>query len=107
MNIRVRAAPVCLPKGQAALLDDARGACVRCRAGSVWVTQERDRRDIVLEPGDSLVLERDGLTVVSALSDSSIDVQPVGSARGLGHAMLSRWRTMWPAGHARQPQPAH
>ena len=106
MNIRLRPAPICLPKGQAALLDDARGASIRCRSGSLWITQHRDRRDIVLEPGDTFVVERDGLTVVSAVRDSALDVQPASAGRESVAAMLSRWRRTWSAarGRTRQPQ---
>lgn len=94
MNIRLRPAPICLPKGQAALLDDARGAWVRCRGGSVWVTQEGDRRDVVLEPGDSILIERDGMAVVSALRDASVDVQPAPEHRGGLEVLRSGWRRM-------------
>lgn len=107
MNIRLRTAPICLPKGQAALLDDARGARVQCRGGSVWVTQEGDRRDIVLEPGDSILIERDGMAVVSALRDASIEVQPVRAAAGARGALWSGWRSLLPSPAARAPVPAH
>jgi hypothetical protein len=112
MNIRLRTAPICLPQGQAALLDDARGARVHCRAGSVWVTQEGDRRDIVLEPGESTVIERDGMAVVSALRDASIDVQPVRADADAGARTVGRsgWRSLLPAAAtaaARVPVPAH
>jgi hypothetical protein len=108
MNIRLRTAPICLPQGQAALLDDARGARVHCRAGSVWVTQEGDRRDIVLEPGDSILIERDGMAVVSALRDASIDVQPVRADAGARTVARFGWRSLLPAaGAARLPVPAH
>lgn len=94
MNIRLRLAPICLPKGQAALLDDARGAWVRCRGGAVWVTQENDRRDVVLEPGEAVLIERDGMAVVTALSDASVDVQPAPEPTGRLDALRSGWRSM-------------
>jgi hypothetical protein len=108
MNIRLRSAPICLPQGQAALLDDARGARVHCRGGSVWVTQEGDRRDVVLEPGDSLVIERDGMAVVSALRDASVEVQAAPAGGGALEALLSGWRRTRVAatGAARGPIPA-
>lgn len=106
MNIRLRHAPICLPKGQAALMDDARGARVHCRGGSVWVTQEGDRRDIVLEPGDSILIERDGMAVVSALRDASIEVQPVRADSGVHRVRRSGWRSLLAAA-TRLPVPAH
>jgi Protein of unknown function (DUF2917) len=47
-------------------LNDARGATMRVTKGMVWVTQERDRRDIVLRAGDVWTVERQGVTVIEA-----------------------------------------
>jgi hypothetical protein len=107
MNIRLRIAPICLPKGQAALLDEARGAWVHCRSGSVWVTQEGDRRDVVLEPGESILIERDGTAVVSAVRDASVDVQPAPAPAHV-ERLRSGWRRIVSdALHpARMPEPA-
>lgn len=46
------------------------GRRVECLAGSVWITQDRDRRDIVLAAGQGFTLDRPGMAVVSALSDA-------------------------------------
>lgn len=47
-------------------LPDVRGATLRVTNGTLWLTEERDRNDIVLGPGDSWVVESDGNTVVEA-----------------------------------------
>ena len=55
-------------------LRDARGTILRVTRGSLWITQENDTRDLVLRTGDSLAVERDGLTIVEAQADSTVCV---------------------------------
>jgi hypothetical protein len=61
-----------LRRGQLLRVPDGRGSLVLCLSGTVWLTQDSDPRDIVLEAGDAVRIERDGLSIVSALSDASI-----------------------------------
>ena len=51
---------------EAITLPDVRGATLRITQGTLWLTQEHDRTDIVLRTGDNWVVERDGATVVEA-----------------------------------------
>ena len=51
---------------------DGEGITVTCLDGPVWITQASDTRDIVIHEGESYVLDRPGLALVSA---------PVGPAR--------------------------
>ena len=55
-------------------LRDARGHTVTCLSGSVWLTMEGDRRDVMLEPGSSFVVDRDGLTLLAAQRPSAVEV---------------------------------
>jgi ferric-dicitrate binding protein FerR (iron transport regulator) len=55
---------------------DGQGTRVACLADSVWITQEGDRRDIVLTAGESFRIERSGLTLVMALGDAAIALLP-------------------------------
>ena len=59
-----------LDSREAITLADIRGATLRVTCGTLWVTQQRDRRDIVLQVGDRWAVERDGDTVVEALGDA-------------------------------------
>ena len=66
---------------EAITLADIRGATLRVTRGALWVTQQRDRRDIVLRVGDSWAVERDGDTVVGAQGDTTFCiVAPYGAA---------------------------
>lgn len=55
-------------------LPDLRGTTLRVTRGTLWITQEDDPQDIVLRGGDTWTIERDGLTIVEAQSDSSFCV---------------------------------
>jgi len=43
-----------------------------CLEGSVWVTQERDIRDYLLEAGDAFLVSQSGLVLVRALTPARI-----------------------------------
>jgi len=60
-----------LTRGALHKLRDGRGTLLQCLSGTLWLTQEDDLRDIVLEAGDAAPIVHDGLSIVSALSDAS------------------------------------
>lgn len=51
---------------------DGRGLRILAAEGQVWVTQEGCTRDTVLNTGESLQIENDGLTLVQAMRSSAI-----------------------------------
>jgi len=55
-------------------LQDVRGRTVTCVSGTVWLTMEGDVRDVVLGPGASFVVDRDGLTILAAQKASEVRV---------------------------------
>lgn len=56
------------------LLRDVRGRTVTCISGSVWLTLEGDRRDVILDPGASFVVDRNGLTLLAAQRPSAVQL---------------------------------
>ena len=79
-------------------LPDMRGATLRVARGTIWITQEGDPQDVVLRPGDTWTVERNGLTVLEAQSDVSFCVMgrriaPAITARVAGTEAASRWWT--------------
>ena len=60
-----------LNKGKLHRLRHGQGLRVVTLTGCLWITQDRDQRDVVLEAGEGFTLDRDGDTLLSALSDSS------------------------------------
>lgn len=72
-----------LQSGELAELRDVRGATLRVTRGTLWVTQDRDVRDVVLRAGDVWTVERDGLTLAEAQGDATFCVLG-GTARAVG-----------------------
>ena len=62
-------------------LDDAEGELIEAIEGILWITQDADPRDVILEPGQSFTVDRPGLTLVSALSDARLRVSRVSASR--------------------------
>jgi hypothetical protein len=56
------------------------GATVAVHRGTAWVTQDGDRRDIVIEAGGSFRLDRAGVAVVSAHGFADLTVAAAGGA---------------------------
>ncbi|MEO7741641.1 MAG: DUF2917 domain-containing protein [Usitatibacter sp.] len=64
-----------LETGQVVTLDDAAGTRIEARRGTVWVTEEGDADDHIVAPGQTLVVARDGRTLVQALQPAWIALQ--------------------------------
>ncbi len=67
MDLSQIASGIDLAPGQALRLHDAVGRRVTVLQGHVWITQDRDPRDIVLSAGEDFVIERSGLALVTPL----------------------------------------
>ena len=63
---------VTLQAGEVLSLDDAEGMQIQGRVGTVWVTEEDDLEDHIVGPGEVLVIDRPGRTVVQALAPARI-----------------------------------
>jgi hypothetical protein len=63
-------------------IEARKGLQITAVRGTVWITQARDARDIVLTRGQSFVLDRNGRTVVYAFKDAAILVGPAGHVSG-------------------------
>ncbi|HJS76444.1 MAG TPA: DUF2917 domain-containing protein [Burkholderiales bacterium] len=61
-----------LPQGKLLRILGGAGSTVTAHAGSVWITEEANPRDVLLRPGQSLKLRRPGLALVEAISDAAI-----------------------------------
>ena len=61
-----------LAAGELLRLDDAGAVEVSCESGRVWLTEERDTRDVWLEAGDRATLAGRGLALVEAIQPARI-----------------------------------
>ncbi|MDB5822350.1 MAG: hypothetical protein JWR21_1054 [Herminiimonas sp.] len=77
-----------LASDQQTRLHDARGWTVRAVCGTVWITQDHDRRDIVLEPGDAFEIDRDGVALVTPLGKARVAIERPGAQRAKVSARL-------------------
>ena len=78
-------------------IHDGAGLLVRCVRGVLWITQADDSDDIVIEDGQCFVLDRPGLTLVSALdgpADMVIAHEPTAAER------VRCAENRWPAARA-------
>lgn len=59
-------------RGQSVCVPSPLGQCVACEAGTLWLTFDGDRRDIVLEAGERHVCDTDARLIVHALSAGAL-----------------------------------
>ena len=59
---------------------DMRGARIACRSGSVWITQDGDNTDFVLERGESFASEKDGQILIYGLGDAEVEIVEAANA---------------------------
>ena len=76
-------------------LPDGEGVGIECRSGSVWITLDHDRRDIVLSPGERFVGDRHRRMLVSALEPAFITVS---GSQPAAPAARERARSPWRLG---------
>ena len=53
-------------------IEDGAGLEVKCLRGTLWITQSGDHEDRILDSGESFVLDRPGLSLVSASPDPAL-----------------------------------
>jgi hypothetical protein len=75
MTLNLDHPTLALDEGQVLALDDVAGTRISARLGVLWVTCEDSRKDVILQPGESLVVARDGRTVVQALQPAFVTLQ--------------------------------
>ena len=74
MDIRLEHTAVKLAQYETINIIDGKGSRITARAGSLWVTQEHDVRDVILRPGHSFTLDRDGTAIIEALADAEVSL---------------------------------
>ena len=74
MKLELESGALWLSRGQTLKLQDAVGSTICAREGTVWMTEENSRKDVVLEPGACFRVDRPGLTIVQAFADASVSL---------------------------------
>lgn len=102
MQIELTQRHIALERYHALSMTDAAGAQVEVRTGRVWLTMDGDARDIFLAPGDTHAVERNGLTLISAIQPSVVRVQPPRPRSSAWKRGLARvWEWLQSSGEAR------
>ncbi len=79
-----------LAERQQVLLDDAQGTALRVARGTLWITLERDTRDIILSTGETFTIDRPGRTIVEAQDPSTVWVEAASGLRAFAHDTARR-----------------
>ena len=72
MKLEFASGALRLARGQTLKLTDSIGSTICAREGTVWITEENSRKDVVLGPGGCYRLGKPGLTIVQAFADASV-----------------------------------
>jgi hypothetical protein len=75
MDMIIERPVISLEPGQVVTLDDAKGVRIRSNEGVVWVTYEDSFNDLIVGPGQTLTVTRNGRTVVQALQPTHVSLQ--------------------------------
>lgn len=71
-RLQIGARLVTVPEGKHLRLNDRNSHTVTAMRGTLWITQDGDVRDWILERGESMVFERATDILISAMSDATI-----------------------------------
>ena len=74
MKLELASGGLRLGRGQTLKMQDAVGSTICAREGTVWITEENSRKDVVLSPGACFRVGRPGLTIVQAFADASVSL---------------------------------
>jgi hypothetical protein len=64
--------PIFLMAREILPIENGAGLEVKCLRGTLWITQSGDREDIIIDSGESFVLDRPGLSLVNALLEPAL-----------------------------------
>jgi hypothetical protein len=63
-----------MTRGSVLRIEDGRDMTIYVWEGGLWLTQEGDRRDRYLGPGDCFRIQRDGVTLAQATARSTVSL---------------------------------
>ena len=67
MKLEMKTGAVKLGPNQTLKVMDAAGSTVCALEGAIWITEETDAKDIVLQPGGCYRFRHDGVAIVNSL----------------------------------------
>lgn len=95
MNIKLKRVNLRLEKNQVLPIREAHRVKVICQKGTLWITQDDDRRDIILERGQSFTMNRKSPALVSAMVPSLLVLEEPTAASQRGWLGLTSTISGW------------
>ena len=89
-SITRRPRRVVLNRRKTLILDNAQGTTIAVERGCLWVTLERDLRDIVLAKDMRFQIDRSGRTILAAETDSTLRLLAPETTRDRVVAVIGR-----------------
>lgn len=74
MNIEIASGALRLARGQTLKVRNGAGSTICAREGTLWITEENSRQDVVLEPGHCFQLQKPGVAIVQAFGEASVSL---------------------------------
>lgn len=74
MNIEIASGALRLERGQTLKVRDGAGSTICAREGTLWITEENSRQDVVLEQGHCFRLQKPGVAIVQAFAPASVSL---------------------------------
>lgn len=74
MNIEIASGALRLARGQTLKVRDGAGSTICAREGTLWITEENSRKDVVLEPGQCFRLQKPGVAIVQTFAEASLSL---------------------------------
>jgi len=92
-----RGSTIRLQRHQHVALQDALGWRIRTLAGVVWITQDYDTRDVVLEPGESFAFDRNGTSLLTPIGQAEVVLESAPNVHDAhdGNAPTARREGRW------------
>lgn len=90
MKVQFSTTELSLAQRQMLSIADPVGVRITLRRGSLWVTQDRDLRDIVLRAGESITFDTSAPVIVQALDAACIGLSQAPATASAPQAAL-RW----------------
>jgi len=82
--------------GDVLRIENGRGLLLAVRSGAIWLTQEADPRDFILDAGRRMRLDKDGLSVAYASVPATLTLAaPPGPQRGSIHRFARTALALW------------
>jgi hypothetical protein len=81
-------------RGDTLCIDDARGFEIRLLSGCLWITQQDDSSDYMLDGRGVFRVQRNGTTLAHAVRDASVQVTYPAAARKPSFWIGRAWRVL-------------